>query len=166
MTDVVIAKSGDVVVETRDTVSVVTSLDTVSVITTAAEQGPPGPVGPIGQAGATYLTYLADGPLSGHRVVRPTTAGAVGYASSAIAMDANSALGITVGAALSGASIDVQAAGEMTEASWSWLPGLPVFLGLNGLLTQVPPSSGFQLVVGVAVTATKLAINIKQPIVL
>ena len=75
-------------------------------------------------------------------------------------------LGITTGAAAAGDAINVQASGEMTEVSWNWTPGLPVFLGTNGLLTQTPPVSGFQLVLGVAISPTKLAINIKQPIVL
>ena len=70
MTDVVITKTGDVVVETRDTVSVVTSLDTVSVITTPAEQGPPGPQGPVGPAGSVYMTYTAGITLSGHKAVQ------------------------------------------------------------------------------------------------
>lgn len=166
MTDVVIAHSGDVVVITHSGDVVVETQVNTSVVTTPAEQGPPGPVGPPGQAGASYLTFTADGALSGHRAVRPTTAGAVGYASSAVAADANSVLGITTGAAATGAAINVQASGEMTEVSWNWTPGLPVFLGTNGLLTQTPPVSGFQLVLGVAISPTKLAINIKQPIVL
>lgn len=43
MTDVVVSYSGDVVVETREA---------LSVVITPAEQGPPGPAGPAGSVGA------------------------------------------------------------------------------------------------------------------
>lgn len=166
MTDVVITKTGDVVVETRDTVSVVTSLDTVSVITTPAEQGPPGPQGPVGPAGSVYMTYTAGITLSGHKAVQIDGTGAAVYVDSGTVADAGRVLGITINAALLGAAVDVQATGEIDEVSWSWVPGQPVYVGANGSLTQTPPATGFIQAVGMAVAPTKLVVGIRTAIIL
>ena len=42
----------------------------------------------------------------------------------------------------------------------------PVFLGVEGALTQVPPDTGFQLVVAVATSPISVLLSIKQPIVI
>jgi hypothetical protein len=54
----------------------------------------------------------------------------------------------------------------MTEAGWAWTIGSPVYLSANGTLSHTAPSSGFALVIGFALTATKIFIDIKQPIIL
>lgn len=153
------------VIYVEDTQVVVVD-DTQVQIIEVGIQGPAGAQGPPGQSGAAYITYKADGALSGHRVVRPTNPSEVGYADSSVVADANAVLGITLGATLAGDDVNVQTAGEITEPSWTWVVGDPVFLGLTGLLTQTPPATGFSLVVGVPVAPTKLVIGIKQPIIL
>ena len=73
-------------------------------------------------------------------------------------------LGITTTATgASGETVFVQTAGELSDSSFSFLPG-PVFVGANGSLTQNPPTTGAVLQVGVAVTLTSLLIRIQQPI--
>lgn len=111
-----------------------------------------------------YVEFLADGAIGGHRVMSPTTGGRVGYASSSNVADANTVLGISRGAALDGAILQVQNGGLMTESSWSWTVDQPIFCGVNGVLTQTAPTVGFQLIVGVATSATSMAIGIRQPI--
>jgi hypothetical protein len=133
------------------------------VVFTGGEAGPPG----ASSVGApSTIDLVADGAISGHRVVRPTAPGEVGYADSGTIAHANGVLGLTINAAIDGDTVRVQTAGRLTEPTWAWTIGLPVFLGAAGNLTQTPPAAGFQLVVAVAVAADTLVIGIKQPIVL
>lgn len=73
--------------------------------------------------------------------------------------------GITVTSADDGGSISVQRSGPMDDSTWNWTPGV-VWLGVDGALTQVPPDDGFSVIVGWAVAATRLNINIQVPIAL
>ena len=108
-------------------------------------------------------------PLSGHRVVRISGGGELAYASSADAADATNVIGISQNAAAAGGNVNVQTFGPMDEPSWSWTQGLPVFCGIDGVLTQIVPESGssvFSLVVGTALLPTRIYVDIKQPIIL
>lgn len=134
--------------------------DSISIIESAT-QGPTGPPGPVG---SPYLTLTADGPLSGRRVVRSTTGGKAGYADSGTPAHANLVLGITTSAAADGADVFIQLSGLIVEPTWAWAANQTVFCGLNGVLTQTPPTAGFSLVVGVATSPTSLAVDVKQPI--
>jgi len=113
----------------------------------------------------TRVTRTAGEALGGHRVVRQYLDGAVYYASNTSDSHKHAVLGITVGAVESGNTATVQTYGELLEPSWTWTPGLPIFLTTNGQLSQTAPSSGFVLIIGTAQTATQVFINIKQPIV-
>lgn len=113
-----------------------------------------------------FISYVAGVVLSGNRCVCVNDAGLLIYADSGTLAHAHRVLGITTGAISSGATGSVQVFGEMTEAGWSWSIGSPVYLGINGALTQTAPATGFALAIGFAVTATKIYIDIKQPIIL
>jgi len=124
------------------------------------------PVSEISSQGSyVRVTRTAGETLGGHRVVRQYTDGCVYYASNTSDSHKHAILGVTTGAVSSGNDATVQTFGELTEPSWAWTPGQPVFLSTSGLLTQTAPSSGFVLVIGTAQTATKLFISIKPPIV-
>lgn len=100
--------------------------------------------------------------LSGHRVVTPQPDGQLIYASNDNAAHLAVPLWITVGAASPGASVDVLITGTMIEPSWSWTPGAPVYLGVNGQLTQVPPAAPgavFLAQVGTATSPTSLFVD-------
>ena len=56
--------------------------------------------------------------------------------------------------------------GEITDAVWNWTRGSPVFLGVNGFLTQTAPTTGFLLVIGAPTSATNLLIQPSDPIFL
>lgn len=143
----------DTVVEERSQTVVILDVGT---------QGPPGPPG---AAGGSALSLIAGAALGGHRAVR-SLAGAVVYADCETLADASLVLGITQGAAGEGAPVQVQTMGLMTEPSWSWVPDLPVFVGLAGVLTQTPPAAGYRLIVGIATRADQIHIGLKMPIVL
>lgn len=137
-----------------------------TIILDVAEQGVPGPQGPPGQAGVSFLTFAADGALSGHRMVRVTEPGKVGYADSNTAEHAHTVIGMTRNAALDGDSVEVQTSGELSEPSWNWIVNQPVFLGIGGVATQIAPTTGFVLIVGLATRPTSIVLGIKQPLML
>lgn len=140
-----------------------------SSVVMTGRQGPAGPrgaVGPQGEPGGTTTRRIAARDMSGHRMVLPASVGSVDYASSANPHHALRVLGMTQGAAVAGDPVDIQVTDEITEPGWSWVPG-PVFLGADGLLTQVQPqapSAAFSLVVGHALSPTTIFIQLGIPI--
>jgi hypothetical protein len=128
-------------------------------------QGAPGAQGPPGSADGSAsinLTGIADGNLSGHRVVTPQADGTLTYASNDNPAHLHVPLWITSGAVLDGDAADMFAFGLMIEPSWSWTPGAPVYLGTGGQLTQTPPTppgAAFLAEIGVATTATSLFVD-------
>lgn len=129
--------------------------------------GEQGPAGPPGVSGGGVAEYTAGEALGGHRGVKLGPSGEAFYASNADAASFAGFIGVTTGAASFGAQVSVQSAGLMTEGTWSWTPSAPVFLGVNGVMTQTPPAApAFQLVVGFAVTATSIFISPRDRVVL
>lgn len=126
----------------------------------------PGPQGPKGEPGNTSLTYTASEVLGGHRIVRSTGDGSCGYADHANLEHGDDTIGMTLGAAALGAPVEVQCANRLSHSGWAWTPGLPVFLGTNGLPTQVEPTTGFSQVIGHAEDATTLFLSIQPSIYL
>jgi hypothetical protein len=121
---------------------------------------------PSGGGGLDYtLTANASVALSGHRAVKALTDGTLAYVDNATSGDIGLCVGITITAASSGASINYQANGPIIYGGWSWVEG-PIFVGLNGQLTQTPPTSGFIQRVATALSATSLILSIGQAIAL
>jgi hypothetical protein len=152
----------EVIVEGRDDVHLFEEVEKVVLLETA-KQGPPGPPGPTG---VPFITLPADGAIGGHRVVRAVAGGRAGYVETTDAGQANSAIGITTNAAADGDDLYIQFAGQLTEPSWSWELGMPVFIGAAGIPTQTLPGTGFVEVIAVVVSPTSIVIQPKSPIVL
>ncbi|MNR50449.1 hypothetical protein D3C85_1699640 [compost metagenome] len=53
----------------------------------------------------------------------------------------------------------------LEDEGWTWQPGR-IWLGAEGQLTQAPPATGFDLLIGSAVSATRINLNIQEPIAL
>lgn len=122
--------------------------------------GPPGPPGPAGSA-ALLAAGEATIPLSGHRVVTPGPDGMLGYASNDDPDHLAAPLWVTLGAAGAGAPVSALMIGPLTEPSWNWTPG-PVYLGINGMLTQTPPTAPaalFLAQVGAAIGPTTIIVD-------
>lgn len=77
--------------------------------------------------------------------------------------DSISVLGIVIQSGTTGETVNVQVGGVIEEQAWSWLRGL-VFVGPNGTLTQTPPETGFEIVVGYSPAPTKLNLQFREPI--
>lgn len=126
--------------------------------------GPPGPSGAAGLPGGTAFAATAGEALGGHRCVRLDAAGMAFYSDCSVPTHFGRLAGITQGAAAAGDSTTITNSGVMVEPSWAWTADAPVFLGHTGLLTQTAPI-GFQQVVGVALSATALFINPREPVI-
>lgn len=74
-------------------------------------------------------------------------------------------VGFTKTSAITGAMVEVVFAGYFEDIGLSLTPDAPVFAGLNGVLSGVPPVSGIVYCVGTAVTDKKFLISLKNPII-
>lgn len=118
-----------------------------------------------GEGGSSISTqdYPAAIALSALRVVRANSSGQLIYADSSLSP---SVLGVTFSSAIAGSAPITLLSGLLPDSSFNWLPDIPVFLGLDGLLTQNPPVSGWLIPVGMPVGANTLLINIQEAIAL
>lgn len=133
-------------------------LETVAV----GEQGPPGIPGVPGPAGGSAFQRTAGQIVSALRAVYELD-GQVFYLDYRDAEHINLLLGITLTAAQALEPINVQRSGVLDDDSWNWAPG-PVWLGADGALTQTPPTEGFDVLLGAAVSATRITLNLNDPI--
>lgn len=123
------------------------------------------PTGSGGIAEQIRVTGVAVTALSGHRVVTSAADGTLGYASNTAAGHVHAPLWVTLGAVEAGAVAEVLAYGPLSEPSWAWTPGGPLYLGLDGILTQTPPATPaalFLAQVAVATGATAIFVD-RQP---
>ena len=110
--------------------------------------------GPQGTAGTGSI--IAGLAVGGHRAIT-----AQGLYPTSATLDL--VLGITLGAALSGQSVNYVNEGPIVEGSWAWTPGLPIFVGVNGVLTQTEPA-GTMRRIATAITATSLLVDLQPTI--
>ena len=134
------------------------------VLLTDVQQGPPGPPGIPGPAGGQVLQRSAGMDTSALLVVYEDLFGAVWPADHDVERDVLALLGVTVSAASGGQPVNVQRIGFIDDLSWQWQPHKRVFLGRQGRLTQDPPQSGHDVLIGTALSATRLLLNIQDPI--
>lgn len=126
---------------------------------TAARQGPPGPIGP---AGGSTLQRAAGETLSALVVVYEED-GEVFALDKGDDAHIDQLLGLTATAASIGSPINVQRTGAVDNSGWAWAPGR-VYLGAGGALTQTPATDGNDVLIGRAVSATRLLLDIQDPI--
>ena len=85
-------------------------------------------------------------------------------ASVTVATHGLTTIGILPTAILAGTYGAAIASGVMQDVSWNWTPGLPIFLGINGVLTQNIPVTGFIKQMAIALTPTQIDVDILEPI--
>ena len=118
---------------------------------------------PASSTGALGGLYPAAGPLSGHRLLA-LVAGSAVYADTNTPAHKLSVIGISPGAVNAGELVAPVSSGPMNEPGWTWTPGLPVYAGPNGVLTQSPAPTGWLRILGVAQTPTRLLVAMREPI--
>lgn len=101
------------------------------------------------------LRLPASTNISGHRAVMATPLGA----EHADPANAGAVIGISKHAAVAGDLVGIAAQGALTEPTWAWTPGAPVFFVADGLLTQTVPTTVAVMPIGTALTPTSILIN-------
>lgn len=72
-------------------------------------------------------------------------------------------LGITVTAAASGSTVMVQRIGQISDDWWSLTVGR-IYLGVNGAISNTAPTTGYDVLLGMATTPKSITLNIQDPI--
>lgn len=142
---------------------------TTNVISTVAAQGIPGAQGPQGIPGPPggTQTYNTATSVATHTVVSASGSGGVQPASCMDLTSLGTVVGITTSDNNPGDITAPLMTGIIEDINWTFTPDGRVFLGDNGQLVQtLPPAALFQQVVGIALSATKVLINIMPPILL
>lgn len=128
-------------------------------VVTVGEQGPPGPPGPTG---GSALQRTAGETLSALRAVYELD-GLVRALDYRDGIHIDLLLGLSLTAAPGGGPVNVQRSGVLEDSSWNWLPSR-IYLGANGSLTQTPPADGYCVLLGAATSATRITLNLQDPI--
>ncbi len=110
--------------------------------------------------GVQDMTYPAAAILSGHRAVvySPADGGWI-YAQRSLAAHAGAQIAVTLSSGLVGELVTARAGGAIDEPTWSWPPMATIYLGDNGQLVTVPPTSGFLRPIARAVSATRITVD-------
>lgn len=114
-----------------------------------------------GSAASDVLVRPCVGAVHGHRAVMIAD-GAFRHPDLAQAAHADAVIGIAEQSGAAGDEIAARMRGLIRESSWSWSPG-SIWCGADGVLTQAPPPTGWLLVVGRAVDATTIDVDIDTP---
>jgi hypothetical protein len=107
----------------------------------------------------TTQSYLSAVPLSALRLVKLNASNQLVYADNSI--DAT-VIGLTSQAVSSGIEPTAVLSGLVTDSSWNWVRGSPLYLGSNGNITAIAPTSGFIVPIGNAEAPTIINLNITQ----
>jgi len=92
-------------------------------------------------------TYTADTAISALKMVKITSTTTVDLADKTVLADAH-AIGITITAAGIGQDIEVITFGQVDDASFTYAVNECLFLGLNGDITNTPPTTGHSVPIG------------------
>lgn len=129
----------------------------------AGQRGAQGRPGTDSGGGVQTIVRAAGETISGLRVVFESQAKA--YLLDPTTASVFQALGIAITSGAADSEITIQTLGFMDDASWSWSEG-PVWCGHDGVLTQTPPVEGWDFIIGFASSATRLYIDLHEPVLL
>ena len=119
----------------------------------------------VPNSGAASLSFLAGTAVTGHRALMFDGSGHV------VPADPTSLtynfVGVSLQAAAAGQPVLVAVIGQqVTEPSWSWMPGVALFVAAGGVITPGAPSSGVVQQIGQALTVTSMLVQPFAPITL
>jgi hypothetical protein len=104
--------------------------------------------------------------ISGHKLVTANDDGTVRYADASDINDCLRPIWLSTSAWLSGAVATLTVQGTVVEPTWNWVPGLLIWLGIDGQLTQtIPPEAAFVRRVAEVIEPTVISFRPEQPII-
>lgn len=142
---------------------IITSLERTHVLTTLGSQGPTGPRGPAGPAGGAF-EMIAGMPISGHKVVASDENGKLIHAAADDLRFLGKIVGLTENAYAKDEPVEIITRGLLENSFWTWNLG-PVYVGVNGSITQDESDLLFVQCIGQAISPTSILINIQPPII-
>lgn len=159
---IVVTEDSNLVVSTAEENPVVSGEKETTVVV-AGQSGPPGPRGNQGIAG-TQFARSTSGPMSALRVVWEDADGLVHTLDKDDGDHVGLIAGLTITATGVAGSVTVQRAGPVDDDAWSWATSGPIWLGDSGMPTQTPPTAGYDVQIGYAVSPTRIYLDIQPPI--
>ena len=112
-----------------------------------------------GSVVSNVLRQIATRDIGGLRVLLADQS----YADSSDSNSYGKVIGITKGAVLTGDWVEIITSSELNGFT-DLIPNKAIYLGLNGLITQIVPTTGYIQQLGVALTSTSISVNISLPI--
>ncbi|WP_333906870.1 hypothetical protein [Delftia acidovorans] len=165
MTDFLIVQEIEILAEEAQDSVLVEQVQETEIVE-LGQQGPPGRQGPPGPAGDAITVKVGPSPISGHSVVACNAQGELIAADATNPAHRGAVLGVVADAYSPGDDAVVQTGFVLEHSGWAWAPG-PVLVGLAGQLAQaLPPGALFSQVIGEALSATRVLIDINPPITL
>lgn len=147
-----------------DESEIIIEVDTDVEVLEAAAQGPRGPQGIPGPAGGATTVMVGATPISGHTAVALDSGGLLIYADCTNPAHLGAVLGVVANAYSAGDPAVVQTSFDLSHSGWAFTPG-PVFAGVGGAIVQtLPPGAVFAQVLGYALSATRIHIDVQPPI--
>lgn len=154
--------SASVVIQQQLTEVIVeeSAASSVVVVYSKGEQGIQG----IAGEGIGSVTLPTNTIISAHKVVYVDDDGFVKYASADDISVVSKVVGISMQSVTDNSPVVVQTSGEVLDSSWSWQVA-PIYLGINGSITQLNNVGDFLLQLGNAVSSSKIIVDIKLPFI-
>lgn len=115
------------------------------------------------QGEGTQVTKIADESISALRVVAAVSETNVALADKDSFQDAK-ALGVSINAANTGENVKVVTFGEIKDSFFNFPLNEPLFLGDNGVITDIAPSDVFNTTIGHSLGPGAIFVNIREPI--
>lgn len=111
------------------------------------------------------ITKVAGETISGHKVICVKADGKA-YIADSNTLNTNGIVGISTEAVSTGEYLKIQTGGVLQHNGWSFTIGEPIWCGANGVLTQTVTGTAFVCILGMAISADTINIEIQQPILL
>lgn len=119
-------------------------------------------VAPEIRQGVARVPFEAATTIHGRRAVA-VDSGTIYHPDLGTPADAVRVIGISLQAGSATDTVEVQTAGPITDASWTWSAG-PVYVDDDGVLTQTAPATGWIVCIGTATAADTIDVRILLPI--
>lgn len=153
------------VIDVAENVAVIDVAETVAVVQAPASQGPSGPRGQPGPAGGSAVNRVAGVTLSALTVVYELPDGTVYPLDNLDEEHVDLLVGITLTSAPAAGEVTVQRTGPLDAAGLGLVPGR-AWLGLDGRITQTPPETGFDILLGYATADQRIYLDPQPAITL
>lgn len=110
----------------------------------------------------TSVNMIAGENISPFRVVYIQTAsGKVFHADNANMSERDKIIGINSAATAINDLASIYITGTVTNPAWTFDPG-PVYVGSSGVMTQIEPTNGYVVKMGIALSSTKVLIDVDK----